>query len=137
MHSSQRPIGYYLKQTDLALTRGIDALHQARGLTRTHWQLLNLIQESGSISKAHALENLSIFVDPAEFEQILKGLVERAWVEPTRDGQLRLSPAGQQEHLALLEAQKAFRARFMKGISQEEYTTVVEVLRKMLDNLNT
>jgi DNA-binding MarR family transcriptional regulator len=131
-----KPIGYYLRQTDLALTNGIDRIHRAKGLTRLHWQALNHIQENGPIAQAQLAKTLQPFTEPTNLGQILEDLKQRAWVEQTSGNRLCLTTAGIQEHAEMLEAQQAFRVQFMQGISQEEYTAVLRVLQKMLDNLS-
>ena len=41
MQAKKLPIGYFIKQADYLLTKGINEIQSSLGLTRTDWQILN------------------------------------------------------------------------------------------------
>lgn len=70
MNSSKNlPIGYWIKQSDELLTKGIDAIQSLFGITRTDWQVLNLINEQRTL--AELLKIMMPFAD----EQTVRGII--------------------------------------------------------------
>ncbi len=58
----QRPIGFWLKRTDELLTQRVGETLAEDGLTRVHWQVLNL---SGATSYHDLFDTMKTFVDRA------------------------------------------------------------------------
>jgi hypothetical protein len=46
--SPHRPIGYWLKEADRLITERVNAVQAANGVTRTQWQVLNMLHEGDS-----------------------------------------------------------------------------------------
>jgi DNA-binding MarR family transcriptional regulator len=134
------PIGYWLKRADNLLTERINEVQTANGVSRSDWQVLNLLNDSGSASKERIFETMRTFVDAPSLDDILTRLMGRGWVEPggVTDGgtaAFQLTEAGRRQHAVILATQKEVRQRAMQGISQEEYTTVIRVLQRIVSNL--
>jgi DNA-binding MarR family transcriptional regulator len=134
------PIGYWLKRVDNLLNEQIDKLHVDSKITRSDWQVLNLLSEMGSGSKQQIFESMQTFVDPAQLEKILSGLVERGWIGESVASEraipaFQLTEEGKRQHQQLLARQKEVRQRAVQGISEEEYVTVIQVLQRMASNL--
>lgn len=138
--STNLPIGYWLKEVDRLLTMQIDQLQQVNGVTRTSWQLLNLLQEQGAATQAHLAATLRPFAAAERIDALLSTLVAQGWVAPTAAIDhaapcYQLTPVGQQQHAAILATQQTVRSQLMQGISTAEYATVVRVLQQMVANL--
>lgn len=139
-HQPQLPIGYWLKQADTLLTAQIDHAQAVHGVSRTEWQVINLLMERGHANRTAIFATMRTFVDAATLDAVLAALVARGWVErqpettPGTDA-FHLTAEGQRQHAAIFATQKEVRQRAMQGISAEEYATVVRVLQQMVDNL--
>lgn len=134
------PIGYWLKRVDNLLNEQIDKLHVDSKITRSDWQVLNLLSEMGNGSKQQIFESMQTFVDPTQLEKILSGLVERGWIGESVASEratlaYQLTVEGKRQHQQLLARQKEVRQRAVQGISEEEYVTVIQVLQRMASNL--
>lgn len=132
-----RPIGYWLKRADNLLTEQINKAQTENGVTRSEWQVLNLLMENGRATHAHLFNTMSTFIDSGELDTILNNLMERGWVQTDQDATFALTEAGRQQHAIILARQKEVRQRAMQGISQEEYLTVLRVLERLVNNLET
>jgi uncharacterized FlgJ-related protein len=129
------PIGYWLKHTDEVLTKHINDAQTLNGVSRSQWRVLNSIYESGVVTREQLFETMKTFVNEAEQGQILTELLSRDWLVQTDEGGFQLSDEGRAKHQEILELQKKVRQRTMQDISDEEYTTVISVLQRMVKNL--
>ena len=136
MSEDRRPIGYWLKHLDGLIEAAFDRTLTGQGVTRRHWQALNTLHERPSTQAALA-DALAPFLadDPGADERVIDDLVARGWVERGEGSVLKLTPAGAGVHAALLERIQATRQRLVRGVTQEEYLTTVDVLRRMARNL--
>ncbi|MCB8926010.1 MAG: hypothetical protein H6652_10350 [Ardenticatenaceae bacterium] len=130
------PIGYWLKQADKMLTEQINLAQSVHHVSRTDWQILNLLHENGRIHSEQLLVTMRPFIEVDQFEKSINILMERGWIagEAGR-GDLQLTAAGQTQHGHILATQTEVRQRAMQGISQDEYGTVVRVLQQIVENL--
>lgn len=132
----KRPIGYWLKQVDQLLTERIDEAQAVHGVTRTDWQILNLLKENGRASDELIFSVMHTFVDAAQFQEIIYHLIDQGWIDETlASGELQLTCAGYDQHARIFATQKEVRQRAMQGIIQEDYVTVIRVLQQMVENL--
>ena len=136
----ERPIGYWLKRADTLLTAQIAKAQVANGVSRFEWQVLNILNETGTASKEGIFETMLAFVDAPGIDEIVTRLVGRGWAEQTetsRPGtvEFQLTEEGRRRHGVILATQKEVRQRAMQGISEEEYATVVQVLKRIVNNL--
>lgn len=134
------PIGYWLKQADNLLTEQIDKAQATHGVSRSEWQVLNMLKEIGRASSERIFETMRTFVDSSTFDGIMAALLERGWVE-RRPGaaagleEFQLTGEGQRRHEVILATQKEVRRRAMQDISEEEYATAIRVLQQIVSNL--
>lgn len=52
MQTKNIPIGYWVKQADEFLMKGINEIHASMQMTRTEWQMNNSIHENITIDRA-------------------------------------------------------------------------------------
>lgn len=131
------PIGYWVKRADQVLTARINEAQQAHGLSRTMWQVLNVLYEAGPASSARLGEPLRPFADAAALGGALSDLAGRGLVEgegSDSDG-YRLTTLGRRTHEAALTLQKGVRRQAMEAISDTDYLTAVRVLQQLVQNL--
>lgn len=132
------PIGYYLKRADELLTqRSNQALNELQ-LTRFDWQALNTVSQAGTVSEQDLFSPLQAFVDQSRFDDIVKNLINRSWIQRTTQGAsvlLHITDEGRANHQIALEKQNAVRTRAMNNISESDYNTVIRVLETLVRNL--
>ena len=132
------PIGYWLKRADEVLTKRINEAQRANGLSRTEWQILNVLSEVGSATDEQLEAPLRPFADITSLRELISGLQQRGLVsgKGTADDRYALTTHGQQTHEAALALQKEVRRQAMKDISEEDYATTVHVLQRIVENLS-
>lgn len=129
-----RPIGFWVRRVDQLLEAQIARAQNAEGLTRTRWQILNVLTELGSAATSEVADALHAFIDAVTADKQLLELAEAGWAT-SADGSWRLTEAGVGAHAAALERQSVVRRRAMAGISEAEYATTVHVLQQITRNL--
>jgi DNA-binding MarR family transcriptional regulator len=131
------PIGYWLKHADEVITKHINQVQAANGVSRFQWQLLNSIHEVGTVSKAQLFGIMQTFVSHADFEKMIDEMIDKGWLsqDEKNEGLLQLTEEGNSKHQIILESQKEVRQRTVQGVSEEEYTTVISVLQRIVENL--
>ncbi|WP_124727471.1 MarR family winged helix-turn-helix transcriptional regulator [Staphylospora marina] len=141
MKGKQKPIGWWLKEADRAITRFSAKKLQELGLNRFQWQVLNVLREQGPVPARKIHEQVKLFVDEPSFAEMLRRFAGQGWIhlsdeQDPMDQMLSLTPEGEKAHAAAWEKQRQVRERLMEGISDEEYLTVIRVLQKITENLS-
>ncbi len=136
--TNQQPIGYWLKQADKVLTEHVDRVLSDNGFTRSRWQVLNIVYQAGTITKSGLFDTMQTFIDARQLDELIDEFVQEGWL--TKDGegdgaQLTLTDAGKDKRQTVFEVQSEVRRRAMRGITEGEYATVVNVLERMVKNL--
>ena len=136
--TGQPPIGYWLKHADEVITKHVNQVLQDSGFTRFRWQVLNILYETGTTTRSKVFTTMKTFIDTDQLDEILNGFVQEGWLVKRGDGEvteLVLTNAGKTEREAIFKLQSEVRRRAMRGISDQEYTTVLDVLQRMVNNL--
>jgi DNA-binding MarR family transcriptional regulator len=126
------PIGYWLKRADEVLTTHIDDAQRINGLSRIDWQLLNTLRERGPASREQVAESLRPFTDAAA---VLNRLAGRGLVVESDGLEYRLTDDGHTLHERALALQREVRRRAVEGIGESDYATTVQVLQRLVENL--
>ena len=134
MKPQKLPIGYWISNADTALTNGINSIHEAAGINRTGWQLLNSVKENGSMSKTALLSLLAPLTDQQSIETTLATLFNDQLLEEKQD-LIFLTAKGTELHEQCLDKQKAFRLKAMQGINEQDYQNTILTLQRMVENL--
>lgn len=132
------PIGYWIKQADRILTSEIDRAQAENGLSRTEWQILHMLHQVTAASRSRIVETLSPFADEASIRTTLARLANRGLTRASAaaDPEYRLTDEGRHLHEKALATQNEIRQQAVSGIGEAEYVTAVDVLRKIVANLN-
>jgi hypothetical protein len=136
--TKQKPIGYWLKQADKVITEHADRVLSDNGFTRSRWQVLNLVYQAGTITRSGIFDTMQAFIDARQFDEIIDGFMEERWLVKFCEGgaaQLTLTDAGKAQRETIFELQSEVRRRAMQGIPEQEYATVIDVLERMVSNL--
>ena len=136
--TKQQPIGYWLKRADEVITEHVDRVLSDNGFTRFRWQVLNIVYQTGTITRGNIFETMQAFIDAGQLEEILDGFVGEGWLVKSGEGddaQLTLTDAGKAQRETVFKLQREVRSRAMQGITEQEYATVIDVLERMVKNL--
>lgn len=136
--AKQRPIGYWLKHADEVITEHVDQVLGDNGFTRFRWQVLNVIYQAGTITRGGVFDTMQTFIDARQLDEIIDGFIEEGWLVKRGEGdaaELALTDAGKAQRETIFELQSAVRRRAMRGITEQEYATVIDVLQRMVKNL--
>lgn len=134
-----RPIGFWLRRADQAISVSVNGALARLDLTRSHWQVLCLMKASGTASAGHLERELRDFVAASELDEILRFLEARGWLSrvagPDGAPLIELTQTGERGHAEALEVQTQVRQRMMRGLSAEGYQMVIRVLETTVANL--
>jgi DNA-binding MarR family transcriptional regulator len=132
--SRQTPIGLIVKQLDKALTAYTDEALACYGVTRLHWQTLNVIKDADHITFEKLFETMKVFLDKDQLDAVVNDLTQRNWVR-REDSSFSITNEGKTGFAELAKTQDGVRMAVMKGISQSDYSSVISILQRMIDNL--
>ncbi|MEE1788758.1 MarR family winged helix-turn-helix transcriptional regulator [Streptomyces sp. SP17BM10] len=129
------PIGYWLNRTDQALTAHMNGMLADFGLTRTAWQVLNVVGDTPDARDTDVHAALAANADgPARTAAIATVLAD-GWTTRPAPGRLTLTPSGRDRLASVEQRVAAFRELATAGITLDEYRTAVSVLERMTRNL--
>ncbi|WP_031067479.1 MarR family winged helix-turn-helix transcriptional regulator [Streptomyces sp. NRRL WC-3742] len=132
-----KPIGYWLNRTDQAITHHMNGVLAEYGLTRTTWQVLNVLRDTPEATDTAVLAALAPNADRPTLTAAIDTTLTHAWTTRPTPGHLTLTPAGR-DHLSTVATRvAAFRDLSLTGITPEDYRTTVTVLERMTLNLET
>jgi len=100
--------------------------------------VLDILYQAGTITRGGLFDIMQTFIDARQLAEIIEEFIEEGWPVTfgERDGeQLTLTDAGKVSHETVFELQSEVRRRAMKGITEREYATVIDVLERMVENL--
>ncbi|MFF4013906.1 MarR family winged helix-turn-helix transcriptional regulator [Streptomyces sp. NPDC001843] len=132
-----KPIGYWLNRTDKALTGYMNHMLEEFGLTRTAWQVLNLIHDTPGITDEEVLTTLAANADSTVLNGAIDTVLSCDWANRPAPDRLTLTPGGSRRLTDVAARVDAFRELSTTGISLDEYHTTVHVLERMSRNLET
>ncbi len=136
--TKHKPIGYWLKHADEVITEHVDRVLSDNGFTRSRWQVLNIIYQAGTTTRSGVFDTMQTFIDICQLDEIIDGFMEEGWLVKHGEGngaQLTLTAAGKAKRESVFELQRDVRRRAMRGITEREYATVIDVLERMVRNL--
>lgn len=127
--------------TDIAriLRHKFDLRAKELGLTRAQWQVLGILRRCPGISQARLADKLE--VRPITLTRLLDRLEKTGWVERRLDADdrrvrrlyLTVQVAGVVRRMRALG--KDLRQEAISGISQQEHTMLVDILKRIKTNL--
>ena len=136
--TKQQPIGYWLKHADEVITKHVNQVLSDHGFTRFQWQVLNIVYEAGTVARKDVFNTMKTFIQACQFDKILEGFVKEGWLVERSEGDTTaviLTDAGKTERETIFKLRSEVRRRAMQGITDQEYTLVLEVLQRMVSNL--
>jgi len=136
--TKQKPIGYWLKHADEVITEHVDRVLSDNGFTRFRWQVLNIVYQADTITRGGVFDTMQTFIDARQLDEIIDGFIKEGWLVKRGEGdaaQLMLTEAGKAQRETVFKLQSEVRRRALQGITEQEYATVIDVLQRMVKNL--
>lgn len=133
------PMGYWLKQADEAISQGVVQALGRYGITPSHWRVLDNLQESGVIPRNQLFECLQPYFDSAQLSEIIGDFITLGWLKRREERgyiQLELTVAGRHAYERITLLQNQARKRAIRGVSAQEYETMMRVLQRIVTNLS-
>lgn len=136
MSAKRRPIGYWLKHLDRLIEDGFERTLIDEGLTRRHWQLLNVLHDGPTTRDSAAGRMASFLVDGrVELDRAVDDLGRRGLVGAHDHDTLSLTDEGERAFRSVQDKIAEFRRLVSKGLDDDEYDRVVDALERMAGNL--
>ena len=133
--AAERPIGYWLKTLDRLIDGQFGSRLGDAGLSRRQWQVLNLLQDGPrSVPELHAELEPFLQEAPDELDDAVTGLLSRGWAD-SQNAVISLSKTGEAQFGLVTANIAGLRQDLAAGISPEEYQTTIDVLVRMVANL--
>lgn len=131
-------LGYWVGSLASAFRKGLEEELEPFDVSAAQWAIL----EACYLGKANTPSGLAriIPVDTAAISRQLdklkeKGLIQRRRsVRDRRSIRVSLTPVGRELFPKLVPCVQANNAKFLKGITDEEQASLVDIVGKMLDN---
>ncbi|MEU6561433.1 MarR family winged helix-turn-helix transcriptional regulator [Nocardia nova] len=129
-------IGYRLKRVDQLIESTFDRLLGNAGINRRQWQTLNILSR-GPQPQVQLADALRPFweVNNESVAEVVDSLTEHGWARVRPDGIVVLTDEGATAHAAAQREVAKIRDLVAQGISQDEFTQTMDVLRRMTVNL--
>jgi len=137
MSKNEKPIGYWLKEADKAISAKVNQNLRKFNLTRSHWQVFNTVVEKGETTKTEIIQLLHNFFDSAKLDQLIHDFVQRKWMATTNDSDeivIRITEEGKTAYSEILATQQKTRMQLVEGITKEEHATTIRVLKQIVAN---
>jgi hypothetical protein len=133
--ATERPIGYWLKTLDRLIDGQFESRLGDAGLSRRQWQILNLLHD-GARSMPELQDELEPFLRdaPDELDDAVTGLLSRGWAD-SQNAVISLGKTGEAQFGLVTANIAELRHDLAAGISPEEYRATVDVLVRMVANL--
>jgi hypothetical protein len=137
-----RPIGFWVKAADDALTRAIDVAPGEHGVSHLEWQAFQFMEKAGPLDLPVLLGRIKPLAPLDEITEILDRFGEMGWLEITTRGPraiqvFQLSEAGHAQHAQILRRQEEIQHQVADGIAPEEFATAVRVLERLVSNISS
>ncbi|MGA6205824.1 MarR family transcriptional regulator [Nocardia testacea] len=131
-----RLIGYQVKRLDQLIDLTFDRLVADAGLSRREWQTLNALA-AGPAGDAALTDALRPFweVEQEDPREVVAALAERGWVGRDSDGRYVLTEAGRTTRAAAADSVGRIRDLAATGVSDQEFTEMMDVMARIIANL--
>jgi DNA-binding MarR family transcriptional regulator len=132
---ANKPIGWYLKETDQQITSYMNDVFKDLSITRFHWMVIRNIAEQGRINTWQFFQEVKNFVTVQEYGEIIQSFADRGWVVMGAEDTCSLTAAGEEAYKDLAMLQKERAAHMLRGISDDEYKLTLSVLNRIIENI--
>lgn len=134
----EQVIGYRLKRLDQLIENTFDRVLAAEGVSRRQWQTLNVLRRTPANNDEIGAALQPFWdADAMPAAEVVEELTRRGWITRDSDGRHTLTPEGRAAHAALATSVGGIRETMSRGLTEQEYRTTMDVLGRMIDNLES
>ncbi|MFI5607692.1 MarR family winged helix-turn-helix transcriptional regulator [Amycolatopsis sp. NPDC051903] len=126
-----KPIGYWLRHNHELLEQAFTQPLLELNLTRRQWQVLNAVAQGAGTMEEVDKELEPFVATEGTMAPHLGEFARRGWLRRNQ-----LTEDGRAAHREVEERVKAFRAKALDGIAEQDYVTTVRTLERMAENLS-
>jgi hypothetical protein len=132
-----QPIGAWTGQAYRRVVGAIRAQLAVENLTQPHWWTLNHAAGApGTWTRTTLTARLTPYDDQnTDFEAVYDDLTARGWLTEDATGAMTLTDEGEAARLRARERNLRVHHQTHQGISQADFITTINVLRRMVANL--
>ncbi|MEV6472193.1 MarR family winged helix-turn-helix transcriptional regulator [Streptomyces sp. NPDC051657] len=135
---ASQPIGYWSGLAHAAVTRHLRDAMARIDVTQPQYWVLNSVNGGGPAApnREAVVARLTHLADgPHDIARVVDQLLHREWLRTDDEQRLHLTDAGEAARVRLRELATEVRAAVHQGVSDEEYVAALQVLRKMVANV--
>ncbi|WP_345948207.1 hypothetical protein ABDD95_15255 [Mucilaginibacter sp. PAMB04274] len=133
--AGQKPIGWYLKEADQLITAFFENAFDQYCITRYHWMVLRTIDTNGFINIEAHHEEIKYFIKLERLKGVIDNLLARGWIQPDYSN-FKFTDTGKQLFDDVTATYEQQVKQMMRGITNEEYNATINVLNRIITNLN-
>ncbi|MBB6075907.1 MarR family transcriptional regulator [Streptomyces paradoxus] len=132
-----QPIGAWTGEACRRVVGAIRGQLAVENLTQPHWWTLNHASGArGHWTRATLTDRLTPYDDQnTDFDAVYDDLIARGWLTQDATGAMTLTEEGEAGRLRARERNIRVHHRTHDGISQADFITTINVLRRMVANL--
>lgn len=136
----EKSIGFLIYEVSRLMRRDFDARVQSLGLTQVQWRAIAHIARQEGCNQTVLADVLE--VKPITLTRLIDRLVEAGWIvrqpdqRDRRAMQLYLTEKARPLLKTMLEKSLQTRAKALQGVSEDEFASLFNTLKKMKTNLN-
>lgn len=132
-------VGYLLKEASSELRIAMETMLRPLGMTVTHYSCLELLAQRPGLSNSELARGA--FVTRQSMNVLLRALERDGYVERASEARVgkvlptRLTPAGRERLEKATAAVRSVEVRMLSGMSPDEQSRALLLLRKMVESL--
>lgn len=131
----RQPIGFWTARAGEAIrTRSRGALHDI-GVTQPEWWLLHQISlHPAGADRAETIERIGHNDTPGAIVEAIESARSKGWIQESNE-RLTFTPEGRATFRRAADLQQMLQDERMKGISEADFVTTIEVLQRTIENV--
>jgi uncharacterized protein (TIGR02246 family) len=130
----KEPIGAIVKNADTVFSSIVRSTQNGGSFNRVEWQLLNLLQEKGSVSKKELYDFLAFFEPEKKMDALINEFGKRGLASITAE-EVAITLKGKGVFEEAFEVQEKIKEKALEGLTDTDYETTVSTIKKMVENI--
>lgn len=130
------PVGAWVKKADFIFTNLERRTEKNGTFNRLDWQLFNYLQRAKRTTAKEITEYLSLLDPEHEIHNVINRFMNDGLTIAYPNDVIAISPKGEKVFEEVLKIQGEIQEKALKGISIRAYSTTIDTLQKIIDNLS-
>lgn len=131
----RQPLGFWTVRAGEAIGVRTRAALAELGVTQPEWWVLHQLSlHPDGMDRGSMVDTIGPNETPATIEAAIDSAQAQGWLV-RRSNLLRATPAGSEAFARCAAAQADLQAERMRGISDEDFTTTIQVLQRTIENV--